>query len=123
MKKLELTTDLVEKLKHCVCPTCKSQLAGRTQIGSFDEHGAEVFSEGNHAIPEAGDASLCLYCNTKLFFVDGDDGFLRVRKMTVEEYAGLPQFVKDVLNVDIEHLREETRDDKDLFHKWAKQAW
>lgn len=131
MKNIKLMTDLVDAIKHCVCPHCGQKLNGRTQIGDDEfERSIETYAFTNSpANPKAGDVSVCLYCSTKLVFIDHADGTLRIREMTAEEYKALPEFCKEALNVDVDALAKEAREvmqeesDVDFFTKWARKKW
>lgn len=126
---IKLEHDLVDAIKHCVCPHCGQKLNGRTQIGGegFDVSIETYAFTNSRANPKAGDVSVCLYCKTKLVFIDGPDGFLRVREMGKEEYEGMPQFVKDALDVDVDDLvqaaKQVTQEESnvDFFAKWVRK--
>jgi hypothetical protein len=125
---IRLEHDLVDAIKYCVCPHCGQKLNGRTQIGGEDfERSIETYAFTNsQAQPKAGDVSVCLYCKTKLVFIGGPDGYLRIREMSKEEYEAMPQFVKDALTVDVDELVQAAKDvvqeesNVDFFAKWAK---
>lgn len=125
MKKIKLNDDLVQVISLCECPACKKRLDGRTQIGT--EHELSVFHEGTHAIPKPGDVSVCMYCKSKLVFMDGGDGFLRVRLMTPEEIRDLPEVVAQALNLPLDKMvemlthamdRKTQREDDTFLKKW-----
>jgi uncharacterized protein with PIN domain len=58
------------------CPVCNSMLDGVTNI------------ENEDVLPENGDFSVCLYCNTILQFETDDTGF-KYKKVSIEELKTL----------------------------------
>jgi uncharacterized protein YbaR (Trm112 family) len=73
-----------ERLEHCICPVCKAKLDAATWVGG-------------EAVPEVGDASLCLYCHAKLVFYRQSAEYLGLRLMTDAEFDGLPSALKGVM--------------------------
>lgn len=61
-----------------ICPVCGKKLDAATHV------------EKEEAVPGPGDISICLYCATVSVFDDN----LKLKQMTNEEFAGLPEEVK-----------------------------
>lgn len=60
------------------CPVCGKKLDAATSV------------EKEEAVPDPGDLSICLYCATVSVFDDN----LKLKQMTNEEFAELPEEVK-----------------------------
>ena len=125
MKKIRLTTDLVEAISKCECPACAARLDGRTRIDEKEyAYGIEAYQGGTgHPVPKANDVSVCLYCKAKLVFVDHPDGYLRVRLMTPEETEALPEAAKRELSIDLDAMVERASQEEtepEFFRKWVR---